>query len=261
MPSLHELQRDFLAVMLRRRPDEALRARLQRRGDLDRRIAVYKGNAIENFALALEAAFPVLEAQLGRVEFRAMAWSYQRRHPSRSGNLFGIGRALPGFLAATLRGTEHAWLGSLARLEWLVQESMVAADDDSRFDPHPLATLAEEHYGALRFRLHPAVRLARLDHPCFAAWQAFHEGRAPPPPPPAQAECLLVRRADEGIELHQLESLAHDCLVALGEGQDLAQLVDRLEQHPGAPDPGALLAGWAADGIIIGAILPGDGGG
>lgn len=260
MSSLHELQRDFLAVMLRRSPDDALLPHLQQRGDTSRRIAVYKANAIENFALALEAAFPVLQARLGREDFRAMAWSYQRRHPSRSGNLFDTGRALPAFLANTLGGTEHEWLAGLARLEWLVQESMVAADDVSRFDPRSLATLAEASYGALRFRLHPAVRLARLEHPCFAAWQAYHEGGAQPPPPTRGEEYLLVRRADEGIELQQLEPLAWRCLEALAAGHGLSQVVDTLGAAAGDFDLGASLAAWAADGILIAALLPAEAG-
>ena len=75
MPSLLDLQRDFLAVMLRRSDPATLGRHLQQRGDLARRIGVYRTNTLENFATALGAAFPVLRAWLGPEDFRAMAWT------------------------------------------------------------------------------------------------------------------------------------------------------------------------------------------
>ncbi|MCC7329934.1 MAG: putative DNA-binding domain-containing protein [Gammaproteobacteria bacterium] len=252
MPSLLELQRDFLAVMLRRSDPATLGRHLQQRGDLARRIGVYRTNTLENFATALGAAFPVLRAWLGPEDFRAMAWSYQRRHPSQSGNLFNIGRALPPFLAGALAGTPEEWLADLARLEWLVQEAMVAADDTACFDPRALAGVAPMHHGELRFRLHPSVRLATLAHPCFAAWEAHQAGKPPQAPAQAGTEQLLVRRAGEGIELLRLDAGSHACLDALAAGEPLARVVAALEDIAPGSDPGACLAGWATAGVIIG---------
>ncbi len=258
MSALRELQRDFLAVMLRRRDTGTLDRHLQRRGDVARRIGVYKTNTRVNFLTAIDVAFPVLSAQLGREEFRRMAWSYQRQHPSPSGNLFETGRALPQFLATALAGTAAQWLHDLARLEWLVQEAMTAADDNACFDPGALAGLAPELQGRLRLRLHPAVRLVALAYPCFDAWQAFQEGRKAGAPPAASTEHLLVRRCGEGIELHRLEAAAYAALAALATGETLAAAVDAASDITPDFETGSCLAQWAAGGVIIGVEIPGD---
>ena len=181
MPALLEVQRAFAASVLRREPVAAALEARPADGRLARRLGVYRGNARENFAAALEAAYPVVRQQLGPDEFRSLAWSYQQRHPSPSGNLFETGRALPDFLDALLEGTGDDYLRDLARLEWAVQESMVAADCDVHLDLARLAALPPERHATLRFTTHPSVRIVATRFALFELWRNFQAVPAPRP--------------------------------------------------------------------------------
>jgi hypothetical protein len=58
MPGLRELQRDFVAVVLRRQDFDGMD--IGPNGQcLPRRVSVYRVNARENFSAALAAAYPV----------------------------------------------------------------------------------------------------------------------------------------------------------------------------------------------------------
>lgn len=254
MPALRELQLGFAATVLRRQDAAAAPALHPADERLARRLAVYRVNARENFAAALEAAYPVLQQQVGAEEFRSLAWSYQQRHPSPSGNLHEAGRELPAFLDRALPGTEDEYLCDLARLEWAAQESMGAADCDSRFDPRALADLPASGHEALRFRLHPSVRILQVGFPVFGLWRDFQAagGREQPPAaaPTPGVERILVRRSGSGIELHQLDAVEHCCLESLLRGESLGEMADAALEISGEPDIATMLARWAALGVI-----------
>jgi hypothetical protein len=114
---LHELQQQFVREVLYRDSVGLLPRVLAKGLSADRRVAIYRNNTRENFALALEAAFPLLLACMGGDEFRMLAWSYQRACPSPAGNLFHVGERLPNFLAEHLTRTGDECLIDVARLE------------------------------------------------------------------------------------------------------------------------------------------------
>lgn len=261
MHALRELQRAMAAAILRRDAPPAVPGGLRPDDQrLARRLAVYRVNARENFAAALEAAFPVLRHQLGAEEFRSLAWSYQQRHPSRAGNLFEAGRALPAFLARHLAGTAEAWQADLAALEWAVQEALVAADTTATFDPARLAGIPASAHADLRFELHPAVRRVRCDWTVLATWQAVANGDGEPPRPSRGREVLLVHREPAGVRVRRLDAGADAVLAGLLRGESLGELADAATT--GAPDAklGAVLADWAAAGIVTGVTAPPGGG-
>jgi len=256
VPALRELQRDFLAAVLQRQDPAALGLVLRPTDERQaRRLLVYRVNTRENFADALAAAYPVLRSAIGGDEFASLAWSYQRAHPSRSGNLFEIGRALLSFIEASLRGSEREYLYDVVRLEWAVQEAMVAADAPA-LDLAWLAAVPESGRAGLRFGLHPSVRLLRTQYPVFDLWQCFqagdlsvdgaHAGMAAAP------EDLLVHRAGEGIELFRLAPLDARCLGCLHAGGTLDDVADAALGLEEAPDLGAVLARWATRGVLVG---------
>jgi hypothetical protein len=119
--------------------------------------------------------------------------------------------------------------------------------------------VAAEHE-SLRFRLHPSVRLLQLDYPVFDLWQAFHAADAAHKPTPvaraATRENILIRRAGDGIELHQLGPVEYLCLDCLMTGATLGDLTEAALAVNDAPDLGTLLARWAACGVIT-AVTPG----
>ncbi|MBL8200052.1 MAG: putative DNA-binding domain-containing protein [Chromatiales bacterium] len=245
---LGELQRQFVREVLYR-DSAGLPGRVRTDGlTAERRLGIYRTNARENFALALEAAFPLLLRCLGPEEFRQLAWAYQRACPSPAGNLFHVGRRLPEFLASHLGGTDDEYQIDVARLEWAVQEAMVAADGDEALDLSALAAVPAERQGDIRFGLHPSVRLLRTEYAVFALWEALQAGRAVTP---ARREpgCLLVLRRAAGVELQRLLATDLAWLESLQAGATLAVAASALpaDQQDAL---GALLVRWVGAGVI-----------
>lgn len=248
MPVLRDSQADFLAAVLGRDPEHAAKWP-------GRRLAVYRSNARENFAAALEAAFPLLCGLMGHAEFRAMAWAFQKSCPSRSGNLFYSGAGLTDFLATTLAETPDASLAEVARFEWLIQQVLVAPDEPVTFDFGKLATLPEAQHGSLRFRFHPATRLYGPGLPLFALWREYqHSGtiaRLPLDITTGSTEALLIRRTGDGIELYRLAGPEFRFLNALLRGECLDEAVTHASDDGDASlNHGELLARWISAGII-----------
>jgi hypothetical protein len=254
MPALREVQRAFAASVLRREPVAPTLRPRPADGRLERRLGVYRVNARENFAAALEAAFPLLRRQLGAEGFASLAWSYQQRCPSTSGNLFETGRRLPAFLDGILEGTPDDYLRDVARLEWAVQESMVAADGDRRFDPRPLAAIPPAEHARLRFSIDESTRAVATRHAVFGLWRDLQEGGADEPlaVPAATPERILVRRAPSGIELARLDDAGFACLECLLRGATLGEMAEAALAVSGSADAGAILLQWANDGVITG---------
>jgi hypothetical protein len=253
MPALRDAQVRFIAAVLRRPAGATSEPGLRPEGAAQsRRLAIYRVNARENFAAALESAFPVLCAEMGRNEFRSLAWSYQLRQPSTSGNLFETGRRLPAFLAERLAGTADERLADLARLEWAVQEALVAPDGDGRTDLSVLAEISGDAHPGVRLRVHPSVRLLNCRYPVFERWQAHQSGQSAVLPSAAAPELLLVRRAGEGVEVHRLGLLDYRCLEAIAAGKSLDHIAELAMAVVDEPQLGAVLMRWAAAGVITG---------
>ena len=246
--SLRDLQRQFVREILYRK-SAGLHPQIVPNGlDSERRLAIYRTTAREAFALALEAAFPVLRACMGSEEFRSLAWTYQRAWPSLAGNLFHIGTRLPAYLALHLRGTDDEYLIDVARLEWAVQEALVAADSDALLDLTALAAVPTDRQGDIRFVVHPSISLLRTEHGVFALWQA-HQARQPVARALPGPECLLVRRLAAGVPLQRLLPLDVVWLEAVHGGGSLAASAAALPETE-RDQLGALLVRWVAAGVI-----------
>ena len=98
------------------------------------RLAIYRNNLHANFHSVMALEFPVIQQLSGGDYFRQLAADYQRAQPSRSGNLHHIGVAFPAWLTERLAGTDYAWFGDVAALEWAWQECYVAAEPIGRAD-------------------------------------------------------------------------------------------------------------------------------
>ena len=127
-------------------------------------------------------------------------------HPSRRGDLHWVGATFPAWLAEHLAGTEYAWLGDLARLEWLCEESMA-----SRCDPAlPIGCLADvpaDRVDALRIRLQPSLRSMSSRYPVGSVWQA-NQGAAPAAPVDLALgpEHCAIACLDERVTVYRLET-------------------------------------------------------
>ncbi len=115
MPSLRSLQTDFLNALFGAELGEG-------------RLSLYQNNVRANFADSLRSTYPAVWRLVGEDYFRHAALEFQRSHPSRSGDLVHVGRGFAEHLAALHGDDGYRYLGDVARLEWLCQETLLAAE-------------------------------------------------------------------------------------------------------------------------------------
>jgi len=111
---LRELQRAFAAAVLDGHPGE-IAPRIRARGlDGAERVQIYCNNARVSLTQALADVFPVIERLVGDAFFAQLARTFLRAHPSRSGNLHGLGREMALFLCGLPEARALPYLADVA---------------------------------------------------------------------------------------------------------------------------------------------------
>ena len=229
MPTLLELQVEFLHAISGAPDGSRFLQRAIRPSGLapGRRLAIYANNAEANYLASLRASFLAVLRLVGEAYFNQCGRELRRTHPSRSGDLQHVGAAFPPYLAARHRDDAYRYLGDVARLEWLYQEALTAADHAS-LDLGALAAVPPAYYEALRFGLHPSVRLFASPFPAQAIWDANVSSAAEPEPLDLDqgADRLLLHRTARGIVFQQLKpgewAFVHALACACGFGAAVA---------------------------------------
>ena len=132
MPSLRSLQSEVMSALLSGELKEA--AALVAAGDGANaispasRLGVYGNHVRANFHDSLVSSFPAVRRLVGEEYFRQAAREYQREYPSRSGDLLHVGAAFAAYLARRHGADQYRYLADVARLEWLCEESLLAAE-------------------------------------------------------------------------------------------------------------------------------------
>jgi hypothetical protein len=193
----------------------------------ERRLAIYRNNAVEGFLKTLQATFPTIVRLSGEDWLRQVGRQYMRRYPSRSGNLHHVGEHFATFLEAQLAGSSYEYFADVARLEWAYQEVLVAADHPT-FELSALALVPPADYGAVTFSTHPAMRLVHSRFPVLAIWRANQPDAASDQRialDQGSSSVLLIRRADH-VELRELPPAEFALLAALVRGEPLEQAAE-----------------------------------
>ncbi len=260
MPSLPELQAAVLEALLEEAPARAAPEILAAGIDPARRLGVYANTVRANFHASLAASFPVLARLVGEDYFRQAVRDFQRRTPSRSGDLQHAGREFPAYWSALHGADAHRYLGHVARFEWACQECLLAAEHPP-LDLAALARVPSAAYDALRFELHPSLRRFASPYPVHAIWQANLDPAVPPPTVDLDRggdRLALVRRRMQ-LEFHALGAGEWAFLEAL---ERRAPLADALEAGDDDAhfEPAAALPRFVTAGIITGfqEPIPGD---
>jgi hypothetical protein len=220
-----------------------------------RRLNVYATTARENFIGSLASSFPAVRRLVGHEYFEHCARSYHRRHPSLSGDLQPAGMQFANHLSAIHGNDAYRYLIDVARLEWFIQESLLAADHPM-LDVTRLAAVAPARYDALRFDLHPTVRLFASDYPCLRIWQANTTGDAAPDTIDLSSggDRLLLMRRDGELVFQQTSSGEQRFLCALMSGARFAEAVEAGE--PDNANPAANARATANTDAVVHASVP-----
>ena len=213
MASLREMQRSFAAALR----DPSVACAVVPPANL----SIYRNNAGIGFREALESSFPVLRRRVGDDYFRQLAVHYRERFPSRSGDLFWVGRDFAAFLADYLDG-DYAWLTDLAHLEWSRAECSVAAEPRA-LGAEALVRFAPAEFEHLVFGLQPTLRLHSSSYPVFTVWETNQVENAPPVDQSLGPEAGIVHLRDGLPEVRRLEPHLFSFLCAVHQGRTLGQ--------------------------------------
>lgn len=185
--------------------------------------AVYKNNFTKASIDALVANYPTVERLVGAEWLGACADAFLQVSPPSSPILADYGVGFADFLESFEPAADMPYLGSVARLDRLWFEAHAAADAE----PMSAAALPRDGEGlaAMRFWLHPSVRLAFFDHPATTIWRLNR-----PPADPSDDDLakivwraeglMLVRRGGE-VRSRLLSAPDHRFLSLCAAGQPL----------------------------------------
>jgi len=227
MPSLRDLQTAMIGAVLDGEHAPAARF-VEARGIAPaRRLGVYANNALGNFLQGLRASYPAVRRLVGDAYFDQCGRGFRQRHPSRSGDLQDAGAAFPGYLAQLHADDEYRYLGDVARLEWLYQEAMTAADH-APLDLGRLALLAPSDHERVRFRLHPAARLFVSPFPVLDIWEANADEHEEPETIDLRkgGDRLLLTRTERRLFFLRISAGEEGFLHALGRRERFAAAVE-----------------------------------
>lgn len=226
------------------------------------RLGVYANNARSNFIESVASSFPAIRRLVGEDYLRQCARGFHARHPSLAGDLQPAGTRFADYLRELHGDDEYRYLPEVARLEWLIQETLLAADHGP-LDLAKLERAAPAAYDDLRFCLHPSVRLFASEFPCVAIWEANVGSAAEPEPIDLGAgpdRMLLVRNGGQ-LRFHRLNHGEQGFVQAMHAGERFAAAVEsgaargELDAaHGGAArafDAAAALQRFVAAGVIV----------
>lgn len=258
MSSLHDLQAAFRASILRGK-DAPLVPYVMGSGlQPEQRLQIYRNNTFISLRAALEATFPVVRRLVGDGFFAAAARSFIREHPPTRPCLSEYGGAFPNFLAGYAPARPLSYLPDVARLEWALNEAYFAPDAEA-LRPETLAAIPAAEYPALRFTLHPSVRLVESRFPIDRVWQANQpDSDGEQLIDLAEGGCrLLVGRAGGDAVFQRISAAEAGVVTALGEGRTLAAAYEAATGHDPAFVPTAILHRLLSAGFLTGFAIAG----
>ncbi len=252
MPTLPELQQGFMRALLEG-TYEPVHAEIVA-GALApaQRLAIYANNAETNFIESLRLSFPAILRLVGDAYFTQCAREYRAQHPSRSGDLQHTGEAFPEYWAKRHGRDEFRYLADVARLEWLYQEALTAADC-APFDLARLGAVAPAEYEGLRFRLHPSARTFESDFPALAIWEANVQSAAEPEIIDLSrgGDRLLVIRTEHGVEMRPQSDGQFAFLEQIVREASVGAAIETAAARDPAFDAAACLQELVIDRVIV----------
>lgn len=250
-PSLLECQRRFMAALYA--PDEPGPVDAIAGNGLEpaTRLRIYRHSSEETQANALRTSYPAVLALVGAAFFDQCARGYRREYASHSGNLQTYGGHFADFLKSLPAMREVPYLPDVARLEWLRQRTVLAADAD--------ALPAGSFKSALMlpegtFTLHPSVQRLASRHAALTIFRYALEPGDENLQLPDAGENVLLWREDGGVAMAALDAASFACIEAFALHQTIAHANAAARTIDPAFDLSACTGSLAERGLIVGLI-------
>jgi len=212
------------------------------------RLNIYRNTVLLGLTNALRLSFPAVHRLVGNDFFAGAAAIFIAGHPPGAAWLDHYGAGFPDFLRRFPPAASLVYLADVARLEWLVNCAIHAADV-SPLALEQVAAIPPHDYDRLRFHPHPAVGLLDAKFPVDAIWRAVldaDDAALATLDLDAGPVWLLVERLPTGTEVRRLTEPAWRFAADLFGGRPLAAL-----DQPGV-DAAVLLAEHLAAQRFVG---------
>jgi hypothetical protein len=246
MPDLTDFQDAFAAALA---GDDAGLARWAPAGAPGLR--VHRNTWIKGAIDALEANFPTVATLVGSEWFRAAAREFVLFAPPTGAALFAYGAGFAGWLAAFPPAAALPYLPSIALLDRLWLDALLAHDAEP-VGGGDLARLDAEALERAAVRLHPSVRTAWFGDNSASLWLAtrWPAGVAPELEFDTVPEGVVIARPDHTVRARIVGAAEFAFLDACARGRPLSEAArTALDAQPGA-DLAAILAAALEDGLF-----------
>lgn len=220
-------------------------------GPVGRRFAVHRATTTLGLVAALATRYPVLERLLGVETFADLARAFLRVDRPPTALLLDWGDGLAAFVEAHPDLVDWPWLADVARLECAWTAAHHAADAEP-LRLADLAACAPDDLAAMRFRLHPSLRLLALDWSVVAVWAAGGEAEGVV----AEPEAAMVLRPQADVGVHRLDPAGHAFVSALAAGATLEAAAEDAGRLDDGFDPGARFVELVRLGAVVGTFPP-----
>lgn len=200
MPALSELQKNFLHSILQE--ESAIPSGVKTGGRItpEQRMRIYRNNTFFILTDNLKATFPATAA-LGSAEFfRYAAREFIKSDPPDNGDMNVYGASFSAFLREAGIVKSHPFLADVAELEWLRQESYMAADEGDS-------------------PLHPSLRFFSSRWPVIQLWQLGKGQMAVESVDMNKGENAVIFRRGDGIEMWSVDAAAFAFIGAMAAGR------------------------------------------
>lgn len=216
--ALLEMQRRFLASLYDDTEAGPLASIAGNGLEPGARLRIYRHSCNEIQTGVLRTTYPAVLALVGEAFFDQSARGYRRAYPSHSGNLQAFGRHFADYLAELPAVHGLPYLVAVARLEWLRQETALAAEVVVRSSCTSTGTAEAGQGGAT---LHPGVRALASPYPILTIWRYAMQPASECLDLPDAGERVVLWREDDQVAMAALDPTSFVCIESLASGGGL----------------------------------------
>jgi len=216
------------------------------------RAGIYANSYFYRLLETLREDFPVTLAVAGDDEFHNLVTGYLVDYPPSEPSLLYAGRYLADYLGSSPIIARWPFIADLARLERGLIDSFHASDAPS-LDRFALQSIPPDTWPVLRFKLHPAARLLKLQWRVDEIVRAFEQKRGQPPVV-AEPVMLIVCRKQAQTFYRPAEPLEAVALSLIEQGSDFAAVCEAISAATNDDLPqliNHLLLRWLDDGLLL----------
>lgn len=220
-PSLSELQAGFARAMIDGVAPALLPWIATRGIEPAARLQIYRNAVLATQVASLVTSFPAVERMLGTACFDGWATHYAAWHGSRSGNLQNLGDDFADYLLAQAELQPLDWLGPLARLDWLRQRCILAAEADA-LDALAMQTALLAAGDDPVLHLLPSVQALAAPFPLLDLWRYCESPETHQVDLQGGAQGVLLWREDGQVAMRACTPAAAAFVLALTGGEPVS---------------------------------------